>query len=97
LIFIFENYIVIKMGEYMTNNINQDQNQNPKLFVCPDCGNLVSYSAINCPKCGRHFADQPQIAPTPQVQYVPVPQPSGMGFWGVVLAIIVGLLIFSIG
>jgi hypothetical protein len=25
---------------------------NPKLFSCPDCGNMVSYSAAACPHCG---------------------------------------------
>ncbi len=32
----------------------------PNLYPCPDCGNLVSFQAPSCPKCGRKLTDQGQ-------------------------------------
>jgi rubrerythrin len=32
------------------NTINKDKSM--ALFKCPECGNMVSTNASNCPKCG---------------------------------------------
>jgi len=32
---------------------NQQQQQQPKLIDCPDCGTSISRLAAACPKCGR--------------------------------------------
>ena len=50
-----------------------------EVFYCPDCGNKVSSSALECPHCGRPFHEEP----TPSYQQVidpfaqQVPTPSG--------------------
>ena len=48
---------------------------------CPSCGNDCADNAYTCPKCGHVFKEQK----------------SGMGFWGVVFAIIVAVLLMSLG
>ncbi len=48
---------------------------------CPHCGNDCAQNAITCPKCG----------------YVFVKQKQGLTFWGVVGAILVAVLLISLG
>ena len=35
------------------------------LYPCPECGNLVSDTATNCPKCGFNLSIKKNIPPTP--------------------------------
>lgn len=64
--------------------------ENTNLVHCPECGKLISKKATACPNCGHPF---------PQNKEQNVSQAasgtSGIGFWGVVLAIIVAILIIS--
>ena len=65
---------------------------NSALMFCPACGSQVSKSAISCPNCGHPFRKERVQIPKPVI----VPQKSGLGFWGVVFAIIVAVVLIGI-
>ena len=59
-----------------------------KLFPCPDCGNLCSYFAKRCMKCGRKLSWYMTEAKI-RLANVPGAQQRGCGF---VLLMIIGML-----
>ena len=64
-------------------------------FFCPDCGGMVSRSAMACPRCGRRFApgsmatSAAPVAQATQTSQPPLPQ------WAIILliAIAVGVVV----
>ena len=68
-----------------------DSNYNENLTYCTACGASISKSAESCPQCGH-----PMRVKTPQVQYVPVQGNKQIGFWGIVFAIIVAVVLIAI-
>ena len=84
-----------------------DESPNPALIKCPDCGAYISAKAAACIKCGcpmRPEIAEPVIVEKVKIVKEPVvtervvveEKQQGMGFCGVVCAIVVGLFIFSI-
>lgn len=53
--------------------------------ICPICCNVVARNAQSCPACGFQFTENIKK------------EKRGIGFWGVVMAIIVAVLILSAG
>lgn len=58
---------------------------NYNLVECRVCGKEISRNAQSCPNCGEPLVERIQI----------IKEDNGIGFWGVVLAIVVGLVIVS--
>ncbi|MYL32565.1 zinc-ribbon domain-containing protein [Pontibacillus yanchengensis] len=58
------------------------------LMNCPACDNQVSPQAKSCPKCGHPLKPTPSTPP-------PVEKKEGLGFWGVVGAVVVAIIILS--
>ncbi len=59
------------------------------LINCPMCHKEVSPNAKSCPHCGEPLRDV-------RVTYTVKEEKKGLGFWGVVLAIIVAVIIMSL-
>lgn len=71
-------------------NTKSSSSDNTNLIACPECGKLVSKQAVSCPNCGHPFLNNQNTNTTQAVN-----NSSGIGFWGVVFAIIVAILIMS--
>ncbi len=59
------------------------------LQKCPECNNSVSTIAESCPQCGYPIRAK-KIAVTRPVEQV------GLTFWGVVGAVILGIILISL-
>ncbi|WP_197063063.1 zinc ribbon domain-containing protein [Pontibacillus marinus] len=59
------------------------------LIKCPACDNQVSTQAKSCPQCGHPLKPTPSTPP-PQSK-----ESQGLGFWGVVGAVVVAIIILS--
>lgn len=62
------------------------------LITCPECGNQVSDQAKSCPRCGHPFNKTTETVYEQPI----IVKKGGLGFWGVVFAIIVAILIMSL-
>ena len=69
---------------------NQSVGNSTNLMQCPDCGKMISKDAISCPQCGCPF---PGNEKGRDAQHVIVQKKSGVGFVGLLLAIVLGGLI----
>lgn len=61
------------------------------LIQCPACDNQVSTQAESCPHCGHPLKTKPTTTTTTPSE----PQSQGLGFWGVVGAVVVAIIILS--
>ncbi len=68
--------------------MEQTEQKEIRLRPCPACSNMVSSQAVSCPQCG-HPLQQSQT-------FIQEQEKKGLGFWGVVLAIVVAVVILSI-
>ena len=59
------------------------------LKKCPECNNNVSTEAESCPQCGYPIR-------TKKVTVAGPPNQVGLTFWGVVGAVILGIILISL-
>lgn len=67
------------------------------LISCPECNREISDQAASCPHCGCPINEQPKTEPKVIETVKVVDERNGLGFWGIVLAILVAVAIISIG
>ncbi|WP_083769498.1 zinc ribbon domain-containing protein [Salisediminibacterium selenitireducens] len=65
------------------------------LTPCPECGHSVSTRAKSCPNCGYPFMETRQAPPIIQEPHHEPERESGIGFWGVVGAVVIAILLVS--
>ena len=52
------------------------------LFLCPECGSMVSTGADKCPSCGVEFSEEEDVGVEPEVKPVEkAGEDSGDGYW----------------
>lgn len=77
---------------------NKEEDFNWKLIECPSCHKEVSRFALSCPNCGHPF---PENAPKSESTSSNTTSNNsndsgGMGFWGIVMAVIVAIILISL-
>lgn len=65
----------------LSSSMRMQSNHPPKMKSCPTCKKSISYNAESCPHCGHSFASEERK--------------SGLGFWGIVGAVIVAIIIMA--